>query len=111
MRKKSEAGYTLLEAMTAVFVLVIGIGTMAPILKNALDERTAIRHHEEALTVINNELSLWAAGARDQPERIERNGVIYRLNWSRPSTHTIQLCIEWPSGKQRGHRVCGEARR
>jgi Tfp pilus assembly protein PilV len=107
---KSANGFTFLETMIALFVLVVCLASLAPTLDRVSSERLAIIEKENALSLLNNQLTVWSAGNANLPAELNQNHILYNLEWRTLDQHTIQLCITWKNKAERNQVVCGKAK-
>ncbi|WP_027724996.1 type II secretion system protein [Tuberibacillus calidus] len=108
---RKEDGFTLLETMAAIFVIVVCLTVMAPIATRVYMEREALSQAETALSVLNNALIEWSAGREVRPAVIEQNQTSYHLLWQEAEPGKMGLCVQWKSRTGRTQKLCGEIKR
>ena len=104
-------GFTFLEAMVALLVLVVCLTSLGPILGRVSSERGSIRQTETALSLLNNQLTQWSAGSSELPANLNLNNVYYNLDWKKVDAQTMQLCVVWKNSAERDKTICGKIKR
>lgn len=107
----SSKGFTLLETMTALLILVVCLTTLGSILGRVSTERQSILQNEMALTLLNNHLTTWAAGSSTLPAELNQNNTSYHFDWEPLNPNTIELCVTWKNSGERNQKLCGRAKR
>ena len=108
---KTQDGFTLLETMVALLVIVVCLTILGPIITRVSAERHSVIQSETALTLLNNYLTEWSAGSTVLPAETIKNKTQYQLIWNRLDAETMQLCILWKNSAERNTKLCGKAKR
>jgi len=108
MLKQNDRGFTLLETMAALSILMVCTSFIIPIYMQTIEERKEIKKEENALTIMNQALNEWSIDNQKRPEMMEQSGERYMLTWDDIENDHIRLCLQWQVTSKRKQSICAE---
>ncbi|GGE46712.1 hypothetical protein GCM10011391_26950 [Pullulanibacillus camelliae] len=106
--KPNEQGFTLLETMAALSILMVCTSFIVPIYIHTLEERKEIKREETALTLMNQALNEWHINHQKRPSVMKQSAQRFTLTWSELERGHVRVCLRWQAKIKRRQPLCGE---
>lgn len=107
---KNNNGFTLTECLVSLLILTVSAQFLVPAFTHTLIEAKAIRQHQDALTLLHNDLIDWSQNDVVPPKQVNLHSTTYSLEGSFQS-NLASLCIKWKIPPDRSGKECGEIKR
>lgn len=106
---RNDNGFTLIEVLAALAILMMTTATAVPVLIQVYQERQAIREEQQAFEALSNHIQLVLLGEEAPVDQtIERNGLSYEIIWHDANQEsTAKACISWTGSHERRVERCG----
>ncbi|MCD8502254.1 MAG: type II secretion system GspH family protein [Bacillaceae bacterium] len=108
---KNYNGFSLIEVITSLLVLVIVITVLIPIITKVYVERGSIRQEQDAIYFINEIILDWLENIPIESQVIESNGTSYFIRLDSMNEKAITVCLEWDAINTRKYERCEQAKK
>lgn len=107
---RNYKGFTLLEVMISLFLIISTISILAPIMKKLHVEEKSIHDNQMSLHILSDQLNQWILGNDHLRSDVFIGKTDYHLQWNN-DMYNAYLCITWTGYNGRSYKQCGQAKR